>query len=123
MWARDRTYGIQNVQWHRFDLHDVAVMDFSEQESARFDLRPGDLLVCEGGEVGRCATWTGQLAEMHFQKALHRVRPAPGVHVKYLEYWLRWSADTGRFEGFTTRQYHRPSTATRPPPAPVTTRA
>ncbi|MGH8906482.1 MAG: restriction endonuclease subunit S [Egibacteraceae bacterium] len=92
----------KNVQWHRFDLDDVVDMDFTEEESAKFDLRAGDLLVCEGGEVGRCATWSAQMPDMHFQKALHRVRPTSGIHVKYLEYWLRWSADTGRFAGFTT---------------------
>lgn len=88
----------QNVQWHRFDLSDVARMDFSDAEALKFELRPGDLLVCEGGEVGRCARWPRPAGEMHFQKALHRVRPRVGVDGRWLEFFLRWAAETGRFE-------------------------
>lgn len=92
----------QNVQWHRFDLDDVAEMDFTNDETVKYDLQTGDLLVCEGGEVGRCAMWTRPAGEMHFQKALHRVRPRSGVRGKWLEYFLRWAAETGRFAGHTS---------------------
>ncbi len=44
-----------NVQWGRFDLTHIATMDFDPRERAKFELRPRDLLVCEGGEPGRCA--------------------------------------------------------------------
>ena len=92
----------QNVQWHRFDLADVARMDFSDAEAQKYRLRPGDLLVCEGGEVGRCASWNRPAEEMYFQKALHRVRAHPGVEGRWLEYVLRWSAEAGRFEDHTS---------------------
>ena len=92
----------QNVQWHHFDLSDVAEMDYSEAESAKYELRPGDLLICEGGEVGRCAVWSRPYYEMHFQKALHRVRPLAGISVRWIEYFLRWSAETGRFGDHTS---------------------
>jgi type I restriction enzyme S subunit len=91
-----------NVQWHRIDLDDVPEMDFTEEESAKYELVPGDLLVCEGGEVGRTATWRGASREMHFQKALHRVRPLSGIDPKYIEYVMRWSADTRRFAQLVT---------------------
>ena len=68
----------QNVQWHRLDLRDMARMDFSPIERQKFELRRGDLLVCEGGEPGRCAVWNGELENCYFQKAVHRVRPKPG---------------------------------------------
>lgn len=64
-----------NVQWHHFDLTDVFEMDFNEQDQIEFLLREGDVLICEGGEVGKCAIWHGELPECYFQKALHRVRP------------------------------------------------
>ena len=92
----------QNVQWHRFDLSDVAEMDFTTEESSKYELRRGDLLVCEGGKVGRCAMWQSPPSEMHFQKALHRVRPRTDIHSKWLEYFLRWSAETGRFAPHTS---------------------
>ena len=91
----------RNVQWHSFDLTDVAQMDFSESELHKYELRPGDLLVCEGGEVGRCAVWSRSAGDMCFQKALHRVRPLAGVQIKWIEYFLRWSAETGRFGNST----------------------
>ncbi len=91
-----------NVQWHRIDLDDVPEMDFTEAESTKYDLVPGDLLVCEGGEVGRTATWRGGRADVHFQKALHRVRPLGGAEPKFLEYAMRWSADTDRFAPLVT---------------------
>ena len=92
----------QNVQWHHFDLSDVAEMDFFDAETTKYELRPGDLLVCEGGEVGRCAVWFRLHSEMYFQKALHRVRPLEGIRVQWIEYFLRWSAETGRFGDHTS---------------------
>ena len=92
----------KNVQWHRFDLRDIAQMDFSDRDQAKYEVQPGDLLVCEGGEVGRCATWLYPAGEMYFQKALHRVRPHHAIQVKWLEYFLRWSAETDRFAQHTS---------------------
>ncbi len=67
-----------NVQWGRINTEDLLNMDFSEQEKRKFRLQPGDLLVCEGGEVGRCAIWNDG-KEMYYQKALHRVRERTGI--------------------------------------------
>ncbi|MBK6433621.1 hypothetical protein [Candidatus Amarolinea dominans] len=63
-----------NVLWDDFRLDDVYEMDFLPGEQAEFMLQPGDLLICEGGEIGRAAVWKGQIEECYFQKALHRVR-------------------------------------------------
>lgn len=92
----------KNVQWGRFDLSDLLVMDFDDDEFERFKILPGDLLVCEGGEVGRAAIWRGQIDAVGYQKALHRIRPAPAVSADYLLYAFRWFADTHAFETFVT---------------------
>ena len=63
-----------NVQWFRFDLGSLNQMDFDEDDQIEFSLKDGDLLVCEGGEVGRCAIWHEELKDCYFQKAIHRVR-------------------------------------------------
>ena len=63
-----------NVQWFRFLLDNLNEMDFDEADRKEFELRKGDLLVCEGGEVGRCAVWKGEKTNCYYQKALHRVR-------------------------------------------------
>ena len=64
-----------DVQWDAINIENLPEMDFPPTERNRYLLRPGDLLVCEGGEVGRTAIWTGELEECFYQKAIHRVRP------------------------------------------------
>jgi type I restriction enzyme S subunit len=59
----------KNVQWGRIDVTDMLYMDFDDREIEKFRLRPGDLLVCEGGEPGRAAIWDGALVECFYQKA------------------------------------------------------
>ena len=63
-----------NVQWFEFDLDSLNQMDFNEDDQVEFALEEGDLLVCEGGEVGRCAIWHEEIKDCYFQKAIHRVR-------------------------------------------------
>lgn len=88
-----------NVQWGRIDFSDLAQMDFTDAEREKFGLRPGDLLVCEGGEPGRCAVWRGEVADCFYQKALHRVRPYEGkADSEFLSLWIWHQAITGAFE-------------------------
>ncbi len=79
----------KNVQWGRFDLSEVFLMDFTEEELDRFHLKPGDILVCEGGEPGRTAVWQGKIEDCCYQKALHRLRPKNIKRVlpRYYLYW------------------------------------
>lgn len=92
----------RDVQWHYINTENLPVMDFNPKESARFLLQPGDILVCEGGEVGRAAIWDGQLAECYYQKALHRVRPSQELLPKFLVYLLEYYSRTRAFEQYTS---------------------
>lgn len=93
-----------NVQWNRFDLDDVLEMDFDESDRKEFKLVPGDLLICEGGEVGRTAIWRGDLEECYFQKALHRARPRAGKATSEFIAWLmRDLSLTDGFRLFTSQ--------------------
>jgi type I restriction enzyme S subunit len=88
-----------NVQWGRIDTVDLAHMDFSAREREKFSLRKGDLLICEGGEPGRCAVWQGTVPDCYYQKALHRVRPHEGVaDSEFLYLWIRNQAEVGAFK-------------------------
>ena len=78
-----------NVRWGSFDTENLSLMRFEEDEEERYGIRYGDLIICEGGEPGRCAIWKEQLPDMKIQKALHRVRPKNGlVDNFYLFYWF-----------------------------------
>jgi type I restriction enzyme S subunit len=75
-------------------------MDIGPGEYERYTLKEGDLLVCEGGEVGRAAFWHGEFAACGYQKALHRLRPLlPGNEVPRFLFWLlRAAVSEGIFE-------------------------
>lgn len=88
-----------DVQWDNINTDDLPEMDIADDEYARYTLQEGDLLVCEGGEVGRAAIWTGALTRCGFQKALHRLRPRSKGNdcTRFLYYVLRYLADCGVF--------------------------
>ena len=84
-----------NVRWGGFDLDEVQQMDFYGKEVAKFRLQQGDLLVCEGGEVGRCAVWEEQIKPCFFQKALHRVRPTgENIDIYFIMYFLHYAVSS-----------------------------
>jgi type I restriction enzyme, S subunit len=87
-----------NVQWDRIDLDDLNEMHFDARDRLRYALEPGDLIVCEGGEVGRAALWEGTMTWCYYQKALHRVRPRRDANARYLMYALWAAASRGVFE-------------------------
>ncbi|CAG5089476.1 Restriction modification system DNA specificity domain [Thermobacillus xylanilyticus] len=65
----------QDVQWGYINTEDLPEMDIEISERDRYTIKNGDLLVCEGGDIGRAAIWRGNDNEIGYQKALHRVRP------------------------------------------------
>lgn len=90
-----------NVFWDEIDISSVDEMSIPERELSNKLLRPGDMLVCEGGEIGRSAIWSGEVETMSFQNHLHRLRPVgEGVEPRFYVYFLQ-SAFTqlGIFEG------------------------
>ena len=87
-----------NVQWFRFELENLNEMDFNEADQKEFELKEGDLLVCEGGEIGRCAVWHNEVQPCYFQKALHRVRCNTDIVLpEYLARWFQYNCEHGGF--------------------------
>lgn len=87
-----------NVRWGYFDLQDLRRMRFQEDELERFGLRNGDMVMCEGGEPGRCAVWNEPVPGMKIQKALHRIRAHACVDNRFLYYAF---LHKGRCNGFS----------------------
>ncbi len=90
-----------SVRWGTFDLSDLEKMRFEEFEKERYSLKEGDLVICEGGEPGRCAIWTSD-DSMYIQKALHRVRMNNGYDTKYIFNYIFLSAFNGNLEKYFT---------------------
>ena len=64
-----------DVQWFSINSMDLDEMDFDESETERYSVKAGDLMICEGGEIGKCAIVPVDFPEgIYYQKALHRVR-------------------------------------------------
>lgn len=79
-----------NVLWDEIDLATVDEMAIAPRELQAKLLRPGDLLVCEGGEIGRAAIWNGERDKMSFQNHLHRLRPlTQDVEPHFYVYFLQ----------------------------------
>lgn len=91
-----------NVRWGSFDLDDLLEMRFEDSEQERYGLQNGDLIMCEGGEPGRCAIWNGEAQNMKIQKALHRIRLKPFVSNKYIYYLFYHYAQNGLLEKYFT---------------------
>lgn len=90
-----------NVRWHSFDLSDLSEMPIEENEVDKYSLRKGDLVICEGGEPGRCAVWESDDV-IFYQKALHRVRFTDSSNPKFYMYYLWYAAQTGQLKSLFT---------------------
>ena len=95
--------GNRAVQWGKIDISDVGEIKLTSTDLQRFRLRDGDLLVCEGGEIGRAAIWRQPIQECYFQKALHRLRPTRGYSSLLMLNILQQFASTGFLLNFATQ--------------------
>jgi type I restriction enzyme S subunit len=92
-----------NVLWGKFDFANLSSMSFNESEQEKFALEPGDLLVCEGGEIGRAAIWNNEYPGLFYQKALHRLRPRSQEYSNcLLMHYLRYCSLRGILNSVAT---------------------
>ena len=76
-----------NVYWDGINLNQIKTAKFSSADKEKYLLRRGDLLICEGGDVGRSAVWDRDM-EMYYQNALHCVRFFGSINPYYFKYCL-----------------------------------
>ncbi len=87
-----------NVYWNRFDLSEIKKMFFKDSEIDKCTITKGDLLVCEGGDIGRSAIWNYDY-DICIQNHIHRLRAKGDVsHLLYL-YVLMFYKWTDRIRG------------------------
>jgi len=93
-----------NVQWDFLDLTSVYRMQLPKEQVATYSLKPGDVLVCEGGDIGKSAIWSGEIDSCLFQKALHRIRLDQSlVDPRFLLHHIMWCAESGQFADVKTQ--------------------
>lgn len=90
-----------NVQWEGINLNTVKTARFDEGDKVKYRLQRGDLLICEGGDSGRCAIWDSD-EEMYYQNALHRVRFFGDIHPTFYSYVMEAYKKGGIISNYTT---------------------
>ena len=91
-----------NVRWGDFDLDNLPLMRFEYSEEERYRIKKGDLIMCEGGEPGRCALWQEEIPNMKIQKALHRIRAKENIDIEYIYYWFLLAGQRNLLKGYFT---------------------
>ncbi|MSP28843.1 MAG: restriction endonuclease subunit S [Methylococcales bacterium] len=92
-----------NIYWDGVDIGDIKKMWFSPLDKANTELQYNDLLVCEGGDVGRSTLWKEEITPCYIQNAINRVRPIHNASTKYLYYWLFLLKHSGYIDAMVSR--------------------
>ena len=87
-----------NMYWDRFELTHLKEMVFTDSEVVKCTVKKGDLLVCEGGDIGRSAIWCFDYP-MRIQNHIHRLRPYTTISVKFYYYIFFLYKQTGLIGG------------------------
>ncbi|WP_315798474.1 restriction endonuclease subunit S [Bradyrhizobium sp. SZCCHNRI3043] len=91
-----------NIRWFEIDLNDLQEIRVEDNELHKYELRPGDVLICEGGEAGRAAIWNGEAEGIIFQKACHRVRVGSELDARFLVHCLMHDYFSGKLSDYYT---------------------
>jgi type I restriction enzyme S subunit len=94
---------VQNINWLKVDIEDVKEMWFSSHELKKFRLSKDDLLVSEGGEVGRTCIWNGEIDECYIQNSVHKVTFDSNNFSKYHLYQFLIFGNVGYFDSIVHR--------------------
>lgn len=101
-----------NLYWDRFELNSLKEMPFSDSEIEKCTVRKGDLLVCEGGDIGRSAIWTFD-EDIRIQNHIHRLRPYTSLNNRFYYYvmfmWKQMGFIGGQgigLQGFSSKALH-----------------
>lgn len=92
-----------NVYWEGISFATVKTALFTEEEKCKYALAQGDLLICEGGDVGRTAVWESD-SEMYYQNALHRVRFYDEINPYYFRFVMEYYKVAGIIDQYSKGQ-------------------
>lgn len=87
-----------NLYWDRFELDNLKQMRFTDEEIEKCTATFGDLLVCEGGDIGRAAIWNYQY-DIRIQNHIHKLRAYKQLCTKFFFWVFYFYKATGRIGG------------------------
>lgn len=94
-----------NIMWGYLNLSNIDGMYFSDEEIEKLKLRDGDILVCEGGDIGRTAMFEGQIQNCAYQNHLHRLRPKKdNINRKFFVFWMNYAIKNRGFYVYTANR-------------------
>ena len=101
-----------NLYWDRFELDSLKEMLFADSEIDKCTVKKGDLLVCEGGDIGRSAIWMFE-ENIRIQNHIHRLRPYISLSGRFYYYvmymWKQLGLIGGQgigLQGFSSKMLH-----------------
>ena len=101
-----------NLYWNKFELGKLKSMYFNDIEIEKCTVKKGDLLVCEGGDIGRAAIWNYN-DEIRIQNHIHRLRPFIEINIEFyyhiLYYYKLIDLISGKgigIQGLSSNQLH-----------------
>ena len=93
----------QNINWEKVNMEDVKKMWFSKDELHQYRLNKNDLLVSEGGEVGRTSMWDEEIKECYIQNSVHKVTMKSTNNPFFFLYAFCLFGEKGVFESVASR--------------------
>lgn len=114
-----------NIKWQQIDLSTLKNARFEKDEIERYSVTKGDLLVCEGGDIGRSAIWDKDY-DIQYQNALHRLRFTGKIIAQYCLFTLQCLKQKGVLDskygnGVTIKHLVKSSLLSIPIPVPPIT--
>lgn len=93
----------KNIQWLNAETSSVDEMWFSKGEMELYRLKKADLVLSEGGEVGKTCYWNEELPECYIQNSAHRVRFFKGHNPRYFLYQFFSAGNIGHFDSIVSK--------------------
>ena len=93
----------KNIQIEEVDVSDVKEMWFSPSELIKYLVKENDILVSEGGDVGRTSIWKNQLEECYLQNSVQKITMNEGYYPRYFFYHFQGHHFVGYFDSIVDR--------------------
>jgi type I restriction enzyme S subunit len=93
----------KNIQWLNVDISSVDEMWFSPVEMELYRIKDGDLILSEGGEVGKTCIWNGELEECYIQNSAHKVTFSKQNHSRFFLYLFFIAGNIGLFDSIVNK--------------------